>query len=268
MIYMGGYYLKKGDSMQKYELPVEFERLMGDVRRVKNQGWILSVCGGSRAVGRTFEMALGLSENELEIPDYEGIIEVKAKSIRGDNLYKHINLFSAVPDNYLFEIKRILNTYGYPNRKDKSLKAFNYSFSTTKAVFSRGYFFKLKVDRRKERVVLNVYDKFTGFLIDSDISWSFEMLKEKLYRKLKYLLYAKARRKFEHNELFFHYVDIRFYILRDFESFLKAIENGHIRVTFKIDSYVTGPKYGMVNDHGTSFDIDEDYLEEVFYLYS
>ena len=253
--------------MEESELPMEFERLMKDVQKIKDQGWILSVCGGSRAVGRTFETALGLDENELEIPDYEGVIEIKAKSIRNDNLYKHINLFSAAPDNYLFETKRILNTYGYPNHKDNKLKAFNYSFSTKKTVFSRGYYYKLKVDRKNEKVILNVYDKFTGFLIDDDIAWSFDMLREKLYRKFKYLLYAKAKRKFEHNELFFRYVDIRFYILKDFECFLKAIENGYIRVTFKIDTYIKGPKYGMINDHGTSFDIDEDYLEEVFYLY-
>ena len=249
------------------KIPIEFENLMQDVEKIKQKGWIVSTCKGCGAVGRTFETELGLSENELEIPDYRGVIEIKTKSIRGDNLYKYINLFSAVPDNYLFEIKRILHTYGYPNKKDASLRSFNFSFSTIRTVFTRNYFFKLKIDRNKEKIILDVYDKFTGVLVEDDISWSFKIIKEKLYRKLKYLLYVKAKRKFEHNDLFFHYVDIKFYILRDFECFLKAIENGYIRVTFKINMYTKGPKYGNINDHGTSFDINEDFLEKVFYLY-
>ena len=248
------------------QLPQTLKKLMIKVETIKDQGWLLNVGKGSNSVGRTFEAALGIEENELEVPDYEGIVEIKAKSIRNDDLYKHINLFSAVPDNYLFEIKRILNTYGYPNNKDKNLKSFYFSFYANKSIFSRKYIFKLKVDRNQQKVILNIYDKNTWSLIDSDISWSFKLLREKLYRKLKYLLYAKAERKFEHNQLFFHYIDIKLFVLKDFNSFLTAIENGYIRVTFKIGSYMWGPKYGNINDHGTSFDINEDYLEEVFTL--
>ena len=238
--------------------------LLNETREIENAGWIPCVSCGSGAVGRTFENALGIDENTLEVPDYDCLVEIKTKIIRKDNLYKYINLFSAAPDGYLFETKRVVKTYGYPSRKNSELKVFNLSIYANKVVFTRKYMFKLKIDRIKKQLVLNIYDRFSFELIDNDVAWSFDLLSQKLYRKLKYLLYVKARKKMINGKMFFLYSDSRLYILKDFESFLDAIERDYIRVTFKIGAYTWGHKYGNVNDHGTSFDINEDYLEELF----
>ena len=90
------------------------------------------------------------------------------------------------------------------------------------------------------------------------------MLKTKLYRKLKYMLYVKAERKFQHNMVYFRYIKSNLYLLKDFEHFLQAIEKGYIKISFKIGAYTWGHKYGEVNNHGTNFSINEDYLEELF----
>lgn len=252
--------------MKQITITSQIGGLLTKTEKIKKKGWIPSVAKGSGSVGRTFEDALGLRENYFEISDYEGVVEIKTKLIREDNKYKYINLFGATPDKYLFEIKRVLRTYGYPSRKDKNLRVFNLSFSADKTIYTRKYLFRLAVDRDKKEVVLKVFDPYTSQLIDSNVSWSFDMLEEKLKRKFKYLLYIKAEKKFEHNQLFFHYVDSRFYALKNFESFLRAIEKGYVRVTFKISTYFEGVKYGRINDHGTSFDIHEDHLEDVFEL--
>lgn len=238
--------------------------LLEMVKKVKEKGWYASVARGSAAVGRTFESALGLSQNEFEVPDYECLVEIKTKSIRDDGLYKFVTLFSAVPDNDLFEIKRIVGAYGYPSKKDKNLKVFNMEFCANKVTCTRNYVYKLVIDREHERLVLKVFNKHTGVLVDDKISWTFDMLKTKLYRKLRYLLYVKALRRFQYNMVFFRYVKSRLYVLKDFEHFLNAMEKGYVKVTFKIGAFTWGHKYGDIKNHGTSFSIHEDYLEELF----
>ena len=74
---------------------------------ITNQ-WIESKCKGNSGVGITLESLLQKERENFEIPDYKGI-ELKAKCSRKET---YITLFSAVPDSYLFEIKRILKEYG------------------------------------------------------------------------------------------------------------------------------------------------------------
>ena len=220
------------------------KELLRKAEVIKNKGWIPSIKKGSSSMGRTYETALGLNENYFEISDYEGLIEVKTKSIRLDKPYKYINLFGATPDKYLFTIKEIINKYGYPSKNDKNLRVFNLSFFANKTIYTRRHLFKLLVDRNRKEVVLNVYDSYTCELINHDIAWSFDMLKEKLERKLKYLLFVKVNSKFEHNRVYFHYSEYCLYKLKNFDSFLNAIESGYVRVTFKIGAHFSGDKYG------------------------
>jgi len=130
---------------------------------------------------------------------------------------------------------------------------------------SNKYHFIINVDWKNEKVVLNIHDKYSGALIDNNSSWSFGMLKEKLYRKLTYLCLVKAERKYEFPNVYYKYVDYRFYVLKNFEEFIKAIDKGIIKVTFKINVFKTGHKKGQIHDHGTSFDINEADLEKIYY---
>ena len=110
-----------------------------------------------------------------------------------------------------------------------------------------------------------MFDKHSKKLIDDKTFWSFELLKEKLYRKLKYLMFIKAKRKYEFPYVYYKYTQAQFYILKSFDNFLKAIEQGNIRVTFKINAILSGKNKGKTHDHGTSFEIQEKDLEKIFY---
>jgi len=49
----------------------------------------------------------------------------------------------------------------------------------------------LEVDRKKEQIRLNIYD-IKKNLIDNSTYWDFDIIKEKLYRKLQVLAIIKA----------------------------------------------------------------------------
>ena len=74
-----------------------------------------------------------------------------------------------------------------------------------------------------KKILLNVYD-LANKLIDNQSFWSFELLEEKLMRKLKNLAFIEAEHKLRNNEEFFHYKNITFYSLKSFDTFLILVE--------------------------------------------
>ena len=229
---------------------------------LKNKGWIKSINNYSAGIGTTLEKELDIHSGEFEIPDF-GEIEIKTKKIGS---ISNITLFSAAPDSYVAEIKRIHEKYGYPHSKNPKYKVFNTTIAGNKFTsISNKYHFIINVDWKHEIVVLNVHNKYSGALIDNYSSWSFDMLQEKLYRKLKYLCLVRAQRKYEFPNVYYKYIDYSFYVLKDFKTFLNAIDKGIIKVTFKINVIQKGPKEGQIKDHGTSFDINENNLEQIYY---
>lgn len=236
--------------------------LLCQLDNIINMGWVPSTAGGSGGIGITVERLLNRESNSLPIADF-GEIEIKTRKLYTRS---YITLFSAAPDSYLFETKRLYEKYGYPHSKAPQFKAFNISvYSNYMVSLSRRYDFIIRVDRSNEKIVLQVYNK-RGHLVDDMSSWSFDLLRERILLKLKHLLLVKADRKFEIGTVYYKYLYARLYILKDFDSFITAIEKGKIRITFKLNVILTGPKMGQMHDHGTSFDIREEDLKEIYYL--
>ena len=124
------------------------------------------------------------------------------------------------------------------------------------------YVYRLKVDRNSKIIRLYISD-FEGNLLDSSVTWSFAYLKEKLYRKLKYLALIYAKSKYINGTEYFLYNRISFYKLISFDSFLELIEDGKIHIQFNaryIDNGVT-KKYHY---HGTAFKIHEKDIQFLF----
>ena len=238
-----------------------FQKIIDKTNKIINEDWIKSQYNGTGGIGITFEKKLNIETNTFEIPDFENI-EIKTKLI---NSKSYISLFNATPDSYLFEIKRIHQTYGYPDKKEKQYNVFNMSFYTnTKIYIGKNLYGKIKVDRKNHQVILIIIDRY-GNLVDSDCRWSFELLPQKLNRKLKYLFLVHGNKKIINNETYYKYLDYDCFILKDFNHFIKCIEEGYIRITFKISLTRTGPKKGQIRDHGTSFDIKETDIEQLYY---
>lgn len=228
-------------------------------RKVISYNWIESKDKGDGGVGITLESLLEKERENFELPDYKGI-EIKAKcSIRETS----ITLFSAVPDSYLFEIQRLVQKYGYPDKQYPQFNVFNLAVYGNRKVKMGEHYFKLSVNWRIRQVVLQVFDKKFK-IVDELTSWSFDMLKEKLERKLSKLALVHAKRKFEHNVVYFKYTDVKFFQLVSFERFLTLIENGVIRITFRIGVYKDERRFGKIYNHGTTICIDESDIGKLF----
>lgn len=231
---------------------------------IKKMEYVKTVRNGPTGVGATFEYLLGKNEESFEIPDYYGI-EIKTKRSYSKS---YITLFNAVPTgSYFHETKRLRDQYGYPSKKNKYLKElYAEVFSNCVTKVGLWYYFQLKVDYEQEKLFLLVYD-YQKKLIDDSTYWDFDILKEKIERKLQVLALVKAwPNRINHIE-YFKYYKMNIYLLRDFNYFIRAIDKGIIKLSLKIGSYDDDKKYGNVKEHGVGFSIREEDLLLIFDIY-
>lgn len=255
---------QKADDINDLQIDVKTQENINELKRkfksIKDMGWIVGNIDNTGSAGIIFERLIGKERNDFEIPDYDNI-EIKTKNIKW--LDRDISLFCAAPDNELLETERILEKYGKENKKMPGAKAFSISLDTKYKIYNNKYLFKLSVDKKNEKIILKVYDKQFN-LIEEKISWSFEMLKEKLLRKFKYLalIYYESRKN--NGQIFFNYKEINFYQLIGFTQFIDLLEKGKIRINFKVYTYNGDYRYGKMYNHGTSFTINIESLDKLF----
>ena len=230
---------------------------------IKNMGWIESDTNNLGSVGLTFEKLLGIQTNELEIPDF-GDIEIKTKTKYSDS---YITLFCCTPTGpHFHEVERLKDLYGYPDSKLKECNVLNTSvYSKYKNKVGTKYYFELKVDKEKQKIFLSILN-YKKELIEDIVYWDFDILEEKLYRKLKYLAFIKTDKLYKQKKRYFKYYCMKIYKLKDFETFIDLIENGIIRISLKIGVFRVGKKVGQIHDHGTSFCIEENNLNKLYDL--
>lgn len=233
-------------------------------KEIKEQGYVKSIRKGSTGIGATFEYLIGKIEESFEIPDFNGI-EIKT---RREYSKSHITLFNAVPTGSSFyEVKRLRDNYGYRDPKDHNLKRLSTIISGDIIIrCGLWYYFKLEVDREKERINLNIYDHKKN-LIDNNTYWDFDILKEKIYRKLQVLAIIKAWTNQKNGIKYFKYDKMTIYIFKDFDYFIKAVEDGYIKVKLAIGNYYDEKRYGMVHSHGVGFCIGEENLLKIYDIY-
>jgi hypothetical protein len=231
---------------------------------IKKLGYVKTIRGGSTGVGATLEKLLDKPEESFEIPDYYGI-ELKTKRAYSKS---SITLFNAVPTGgTYYEVKRLRDTYGWPTKGNKEVKSL-YAMVSTKSCEKVGLFhyYKLDVNVSEERIYLEIYD-LNWELIDKETYWDFDILKEKLERKLQVLALIKAWTKTVNNEEYFNYYKMNIYVLKSFDSFIKALLEGKIKINLRITTHTDEKRYGNVDSHGVGFEIVEDDLLEIYDLY-
>lgn len=228
---------------------------------IKNLGWIESKRDGSTGIGYTLEKLFELNENNFEIPDFI-IFELKSHRSYPKS---YVTLFNATPDgDYLFEIEHIKQKFGYPDKILKQCKVLNCDIYANKiSDIGNAYKQIIKIDYNEKKLRLYIMDNNLK-LVDKEVSWSFEMLKEKFERKLKYLAFINADKKRLDNKDYFKYNNLTFYRSLPFDKFIELLSKGLIRISFKIGVFRTGKRLGQTHNHGTSFSILEENIPLLF----
>ena len=239
----------------------EISSLQNEFAKIKSIGWVKERCKGKSSCGYTFEQLLHKEEDNFPVPDYQDI-EIK---VMNDHAKTNLHLFNLIPDgDYLFPIERILYEIGCPNKDNHDEKRLYRSFNAkeyTKLVYGKKGI--INVNYEDQKVELFVYDS-KNQNTNIGISWSFDYIKERLLLKLKYLAFVKASSCIICGEGYYHYHDIYFYKLKDFDTFINLINLGIIDITFKIGIHKAGKKMGKVYDHGTDFSIKVSNLEMLY----
>jgi hypothetical protein len=236
-------------------------KLYNEFLKIKKMGWIKSKRKGTTGIGYTFETLLGKKEENFSIPDFNEI-EIKTMKKYGKG---NIKLFNLTPDgDYLYPIERIIKKLGYPDKEYPEYKVIN---TKTNAIeYTKiGYYKKiiLEVDRKNEKISLKGINN-EGINKNIDVSWSFKSLEERINIKLTYLAIIKAEYKIINNEEYFYYNQIKFYELKDFETFINLIEDGTINLTINIGIFKTEDKLGKMHNHGIGFSIEEKNIEKLY----
>lgn len=226
--------------------------------KIKNLGWIECKNKNKSVTGKTLENLLEINPDNFEIPDYN-TIEIKSKVSKREN---YIDLFCATPDSYVLETKRLYDKYGYLDSNNYKILNFVLYGEFLKPI-NNEYSAKLRIDYKNKKVIMEVYNK-DNELIDNLSSWSFELLEEKLCRKLNYVCLVEGDKKFSHNVLYVRYDKYKFYKLKKFSNFIRLLKRGQIRISFTLGVYKSGSKSGKMHDHGTQFSIRKENVKLLF----
>lgn len=226
--------------------------------KIKNLGWIECKNKNKSVTGKTLENLLEINPDNFEIPDYN-TIEIKSKVSKREN---YIDLFCATPDSYVLETKRLYDKYGYLDSNNYKILNFVLYGEFLKPI-NNEYSAKLRIDYKNKKVIMEIYNK-DNELIDNLSSWSFELLEEKLCRKLDYVCLVEGDKKFSHNVLYVRYDKYKFYKLKKFSNFIRLLKRGQIRISFTLGVYKSGSKSGKMHDHGTQFSIRKENIKLLF----
>lgn len=144
---------EKGEIMYNINtIDKSIKKLNEEFKRIKKLGYVPEVHSGYGGIGDTFESLLGKEKSDFCIPDYDGI-EIKTRRAYSKSL---ISLFCSVPDGeVLFEIDRLKERFGYPDKEIKNAKVlYSVVYGNKLCNVGKCYFFKLDVDKKERKIFL------------------------------------------------------------------------------------------------------------------
>ncbi|WP_213996999.1 MvaI/BcnI family restriction endonuclease [Tepidanaerobacter syntrophicus] len=212
------------------------------LEEIKNMGYVQTMRKGPTGVGYTFESLLGLTENNIAMPDIGGRIEIKATRKTSTSL---ITLFTFNRGVWQISLKELVENYGYidPSGR-KSI------YCTVSAINPNPQGLKLKI--RKDNQSVNIVD-INGNLL---ACWSIYSLVGKFLNKLNIVLFVTANTQIINDKEYFYFDEA--YLLQEpvIENFIAALEKGILMIDIRIHL----KENDKVRNHGTGIRIHENDL--------
>lgn len=227
---------------------MDIQEFKEKLRDIESMGYIPTLRKGDTGVGQTLEQHLGLTENNLCLPDIGGKIELKAFRKRTESM---LTLFTKEPlsDYGRGRDRYLLNTFGYDSSEDDRILNL---YTTISANNFNSQGFSLEVS--EEGLFLVHAEE------DLNIYWPHELLKDVFEQKLPELVVVLADTKDSDFNETFHYNEA--YYLRGFSfyGFMTNILEGNIKVDLRMHMKVDD----RVRNHGTAFRIVKSELYNCF----
>lgn len=204
---------------------------------LKNKGFIKSLRKGPTGIGLTFETLMGVEENNLALPDIDGI-EIKAHR---DNSKSMVTLFTFNKKAWQINPLEAIRKYG--SYDDNGQLGMYYTMSLTPN--SAGLF--LTVNETEISV-----QHTSGEII---ATWQLSTLAERFSQKIPALLFILAHTEERAGIEYFHFY--RGQLMRDTtkELLSELFKTGNLLVDLRLHDKET-----MARNHGTGFRAFEDKL--------
>jgi len=221
------------------------EELKIKLEKIKEMMYVPTVRGHDGGVGNTLERLLGLTENNLCLPDF-GEIEIKAKRIDSKSM---LTLMSKSPIPRGVN-KKLFLTYSHL-AKDGVQKLYTTIYGSR----ANKQGFRLKLD--KDKIVILNKDNIEAY-------WLIDVLFDKLKSKTNNTLLIYAKTKGKKPKEFFYYQEAFLLSHLNIKKFKKSILDGKLKFDIRIGADKTGGKIGKYHDHGTAIRINKKDFLKIF----
>jgi len=248
------------------------ESLISELKDIASQGWIENKRSGNHGgIGNTLEDLLGITENNLPIPN-AAEWELKTQKIDTSALTTLFHMEPS-PTALKFVPQILLLKYGWTHQEagkkyphnEKSFRQTIHGLSPS----DRGFVVKIDRDERKVLIsfdsskvapkhrdwINSVEERIGLHELDPQPYWGFDDLKSKVGTKLHNCFYVQADVKKRDGKEFIKYSKVMMLQKFGFDKFLDQIEKGNVLVDFDAR---TG------HNHGTKFRMRQNILQKVY----
>lgn len=221
--------------------------LLRKLREIKEKGFVMTMRIGSTGVGYTLEKLLGVSENNLAIPDIGGRIEIKATREGSSN---YVTLFTFNKGVWVRPLKEIIKTHGYLDANGRLALKRTLFYNTDSGSLT------IKLRRDDIQVFIDIVDLNNNLLG----SYNLFNIQAKFLTKLSTVLFCVAETKIIDNLEHFYYK--KFYILSNPtpERFIKAFEERYVGIDLRMHL----KENGSVRNRGTAFRVKENHFLNLY----
>lgn len=216
--------------------------------KITQMGWIRTHRSGPTGIGKTLEDLLGITENNIDGPDF-GDYELKSCRINSNSM---LTMFTRAPEpgranTYLRE------KYGYASGAyDNDEKVLHSTLSADRFTSIANTGHSLKITCLDDGIYI---ESENGL---EDVFWSREALRRCFEKKYKNkFVYAEAQSRGDGAYEEFLFTEAYEVSGFDYDAFIRLLEAGDIYVDLRIGQYHGGPNAGKTHDHGTGFRIRE-----------
>src|SRR6266700_1493666 len=249
------------------------ESLIAELREICNGGWVESCRkpGNDGAVGNTLEKLLGITENNLPLPNASEW-EIKGQRRQTSSLVTLLPMAPS-PRGMKLITSLLLPKYAWPLDDHPNEFSFRQTISTL-APSDRGFrvviddierkimisFSASSVSKRQNDWLQSVKERIGLGELNPQPYWGFDDLEHKAGTKLKNTFYVLADAKTQNVVEYFKYNGVVMLQTFSFEKFLEALRQGLLKVDFDARS----GHQRKAHNHGTKFRIQANLFPTFF----